>query len=80
MHNPYYVLKHSKEIAHSIFKKLITESYKPREPFIRKIPKKDLGEFRSVNIFQIPDEAVSYLVYSKLLQKNKHRLYLSIQK
>lgn len=74
MHNPYYVLKHSKEIAHSIFKKLITESYKPREPFIRKIPKKDLGKFRSVNIFQIPDEAVSYLVYSKLLQKNKHRL------
>lgn len=74
MHNPYYVLKHSKEIAHSIFKKLITESYKPKEPFIRKIPKKDSGEFRSVNIFQIPDEAVSYLVYSKLLQKNKHRL------
>ena len=71
---PIYVLKHSKEIAHSIFKKLITESYKPREPFIRKIPKKDLGKFRSVNIFQIPDEAVSYLVYSKLLQKNKHRL------
>ena len=23
MHNPYYVLKHSKEIAHSVFKKLI---------------------------------------------------------
>lgn len=74
MHNPYYVLKHSKEIAHSIFKKIIAESYKPREPFIRKIPKKDSGEFRYVNIFQIPDEAVSYLVYSKLLQKNKHRL------
>ena len=74
MHNPYYVLKHSKEIAHSVFKKLITESYKPREPFIRQIPKKDSSEHRNVNIFQIPDEAVSYLVYSKLLQKNKHRL------
>jgi len=74
LHNPYYVLKKSKEIAHSIFEKLVEETYIPRDPYIRKIVNNDSNKIRYVNIFQIPDEAVSCLIYKKLLQKNKHRL------
>lgn len=73
MHNPYYVKKHINEISFSVFQKVINKTYKPCKPHIRKIDKKG-GNFRSVNIFQIPDEALSSLIYRKLLQKNRHRL------
>ncbi|WP_317912625.1 reverse transcriptase domain-containing protein [Carnobacterium maltaromaticum] len=74
MHNPYYVLKNAREIAHSVFIKLLNESYSPRIPFVREIQKNGSKKNRNVNIFQIPDEAVSKLIYKKLLQKNRHRL------
>jgi RNA-directed DNA polymerase len=72
-HNPFYVLKHQKQIAKSIFNKLINGTYKPFEPYLKQIPKKNSSKTRSVHIFQIPDEAVSNYFYNRLLSKNKHR-------
>ncbi|WP_341302292.1 reverse transcriptase domain-containing protein [Lysinibacillus sp. FSL H8-0500] len=72
-YNPFYVLKHQKQIAKSIFNKLINDTYKPFKPYLKEIPKKNSTKTRPVHIFQIPDEAVSNYFYSRLLSKNKHR-------
>ncbi|MCU5340123.1 reverse transcriptase domain-containing protein [Bacillus cereus] len=72
-YNPFYVLKHQKQIAKSIFNRLINETYVPYEPYLKQIPKKNSLKTRSISIFQIPDEAVSNYFYSRLLNKNKHR-------
>ncbi|MGN7306016.1 reverse transcriptase domain-containing protein [Bacillus subtilis] len=72
-HNPFYVLKHKDKIAKSIFKKIINGSYKPHKPFLKKARKKNSSKTRSIHVFEIPDEAISYYFYSRLLSKNKHR-------
>lgn len=71
--NPFYVLKHQDKIARSLANKLKNNSYKPHDPHIIDIPKKN-GKFRKVAVYQIPDAAVSNYLYSRLLSKNKHRL------
>jgi len=71
--NPFYVLKNKKKIANSIFKKLIDGTYVPHNPYEKKIKKKNSEKTRSVFIYEIPDEAVSNYLYSRLLSKNKHR-------
>lgn len=71
-YNPFYVIKHSKQIAMSIRKKLIDGTYRPNPPYIKKIPKKSGGK-REITVFQIPDSAISNLIYRRLLAKNKHR-------
>jgi RNA-directed DNA polymerase len=70
--NPFYVLKHINAITKSITTKIKNGTYCPNPPFQRKIPKKG-GGFRIINIYQIPDAAVSNMLYSSLLAKNKHR-------
>jgi hypothetical protein len=70
--NPFYVRKHKKQIAHSIAKKIIAGTYTPNKPEIKKIPKSS-GGTRSVTIYQIPDAAVSRMIYEQLIRKNKHR-------
>jgi len=70
--NPFYVRKHKKQIAHSIAKKIIAGTYAPNNPEIKKIPKSS-GGTRSVTIYQIPDAAVSRMIYEQLIRKNKHR-------
>ncbi|PEO58307.1 reverse transcriptase domain-containing protein [Bacillus wiedmannii] len=72
-YNPFYVLKHQKQIAKSIFNKLINGTYKPFKPYLKQLPKKNSNKTRPVHIFQIPDEAVSNYFYNRLLSKNKHR-------
>ncbi|MCT1538768.1 MULTISPECIES: reverse transcriptase domain-containing protein [Lysinibacillus] len=72
-HNPYYVLKQIKQISNSIFNKIISNNYTPYEPFIDEINKKGSNKKRRIYKFQIPDEAISNLIYSKLLAKNRHR-------
>ncbi|WP_046181189.1 reverse transcriptase domain-containing protein [Domibacillus tundrae] len=72
-YNPFYVEKHQKQIAHSIFNKLINGNYKPHAPYLKQIPKKNSDKTRPINIFQIPDEAISNYFYERLLSKNKHR-------
>lgn len=46
--------------------------YKPRPAVIRYVPKSNGGR-RRLNIFQLPDAAVSNLVYKSLLNKNSAR-------
>lgn len=70
--NPFFVLKHKKQIANSINVKLNNGTYSPHTPFIKEIPKKS-GGTRTITVFQIPDAAVSYNIYKSLLSKNKHR-------
>lgn len=70
--NPFYVNKHKNQIAHSIAKKINEGTYVPNPPEVMEIPKSSGGK-RSVTIYQIPDAAVSRLIYNQLLKKNKHR-------
>ena len=70
--DPFYVNKHKRQIAHSIAKKIKQRTYSPNAPEVMVIPKPS-GETRNVTIYQIPDAAVSRLIYNQLLRKNKHR-------
>ena len=70
--NPFYVLKNLDAIVRSITKKIQNGTYSPNSPYTRIIPKKG-GGTRSICMYQIPDAAISNLVYSNLLAKNKHR-------
>lgn len=70
--NPYYVLHHHGQISKSIRKKLDKGTYKPYPAYEQMIPKSN-GKYRTVNVYQIPDAAVSNYLYFKLLSKNKHR-------
>ena len=70
--NPFYVQKNKKQIANSIAKKIMAGTYSPHDPIIKQIPK-SCGGHRSVTIYQIPDAAVSRMIYEQLMRKNKHR-------
>ncbi|MGW7162638.1 reverse transcriptase domain-containing protein [Paenibacillus taichungensis] len=70
--NPFYVKKHSKQIARSLAKKLEDETYTPHDPYVMEVDKKD-GSKREVVIFQIPDAVVSKYIYKRLTKKNRHR-------
>lgn len=70
--DPFYVNKHKRQIAHSIARKIKQGTYTPHAPEVMEIPKTS-GGTRNVTIYQIPDAAVSRLVYNQLLRKNKHR-------
>ena len=75
-YNPFYVIKHHRQISRSVSKKLFEGKYKPNLPYKKHIEKKGGGE-RIVNVYQIPDAAVSNYLYFKLLSKNKHRFSYS---
>ena len=70
--DPFYVHKKRRQIAHSIAKKIKDGSYAPNPPPTLEIPKTSGGS-RSVTVYQIPDAAVSRLIYQQLLRKNRHR-------
>lgn len=70
--NPFYVHKHSRQIAFAIYKKIKNGVYAPNSPYIMEVPKGD-GKTRNITVYQIPDAAVSALYYEQLLSKNKHR-------
>lgn len=70
--NPFYVKKHSKQIAQSLAKKLESETYTPYPPYLMERDKKGGGK-REVVIFQIPDAVVSKYIYKRLIAKNRHR-------
>src|SRR6266571_5349458 len=54
-------------------KKLKNKSYRPRRAVTYYVEKED-GTKRELNVFQLPDAAVSRLVYKSLLHKNIARL------
>lgn len=70
--NPFYVLKHVKQISKSISKKLRDGTYEPLPPYTKKIDKKGGGK-RTIAVYRIPDAAISNYIYHRLLAKNKHR-------
>jgi RNA-directed DNA polymerase len=55
--------------AHTLNRNLLSFSYKPKTSIIYPIPKSS-GGIRELNIFQIPDSAVSRYIYKSLLTKN----------
>jgi RNA-directed DNA polymerase len=70
--NPFYVKKNRKSIARSITKSIVEGNYKPKETYQKSIKKAE-GTDRSIDVYQIPDSAISKLFYTSLLAKNKHR-------
>lgn len=70
--NPFHVKGKMKAIIKSVSNKLDNGTYSPRPPHIHEIPKSN-GKKRKVAVFQIPDAAVSNMIYGSLIDKNKHR-------
>jgi RNA-directed DNA polymerase len=70
--NPFYVAKHAHSISRSIVRKIRLGTYRPLPPASWEIEKPS-GGTRTITVFQIPDAAVSNLLYQQLLAKNRHR-------
>jgi len=70
--DPFYCRSKAKAIARSIAKSIKDGTYTPRTPYEKDIPKAS-GGFRTLRIYQVPDAAVSKILYGRLLAKNKHR-------
>lgn len=73
--NPFKVRtsRRLKTYARTLAAKLRNRSYKPNPAMIHYVPKGD-GKRRTLNIFQIPDAAISNLVFKSLLRKNVTKL------
>jgi hypothetical protein len=71
--NPYEVRAGAECIAHAITKKLAERTYKPFTPFKHFVPKVGGGR-REVCVFQVPDSAVSRVIYGQLMAKNRVRM------
>ena len=71
--NPYHVRKHYKSIAYAIKKSLASNSYAPRPAVIHEIPKAG-GGVRQLSVFQVADQAISKMIYDRLMAKNSSRL------
>lgn len=69
--NPFKVRidKNLDRYSHALNRRLLDGSYAPSTAVVHRIPK-DKGGERELNIFQIPDAAVSRMVYKSLLRKN----------
>lgn len=59
--------------SYTITKKVKEKKYHPQPAIIHEIDKPD-GTKRELNIFQLPDAALSRVIYKSLLHKNLHRL------
>jgi hypothetical protein len=70
---PYHVKSHAGGIAYAIDKALASGRYKPRPAAKYFVPKAD-GKLRGVSVFQIADNAVSNLTFSRLIDKNAKHL------
>ena len=71
--NPYHVRKHYKTIAHAIKKSLESNSYAPRPAVIHEIAKAG-GGVRQLSVFQVADQAISRIIFDRLMAKNSSRL------
>lgn len=70
--DPFHCKSKAKAIARSIAKSIKMGTYAPRAPHEKQLPKPS-GGFRTLRIYQVPDAAVSKILYGRLLAKNKHR-------
>ena len=71
--NPYHVRKHNEAIARAIKKSLGNGSYAPRPAVVHEIPKKG-GGTRQLSVFQIADQAISRMMFNRMMAKNSSRL------
>lgn len=71
--DPYLVRARLKKIAPAVRSALRAERYFPRSAISYSVPKED-GSEREVSVFQVADAAVSRLIYTSLLSKNRSRL------
>lgn len=73
--NPFKVRATNKlaTYGYTLSRKLRRGKYKPNPALIHRVRKSD-GTFRILNIFQLPDAALSRLIYKSLLKKNLPRL------
>lgn len=70
--NPYKVKRQATRFSHGIIASIRSHRYQPAPAVITEIPKAG-GGTREVNVFQIPDSALSHLIYKSLLNKNYPR-------
>lgn len=68
--DPYDVIKRSASLSHGIRRSIRADQYVVNQPSEILIPKSD-GTNRTVQSFEIPDEAVSRLLFKSLTQKNR---------
>lgn len=59
--------------AHAISEAIRNGTYVPRPALVREVPKPG-GGVRRINVFQVPDSAVSTMVFRSLSEKNNSRL------
>lgn len=71
--NPYLVRARSARIAHSIRRSISARTYRPRNAVLYQVPKDD-GSTRTVSVFQTADKAVSRLIYTRLMARNRAKL------
>ena len=71
--DPYYVKSHANGISYAIDKALAAGEYQPRPAVRYSVPKSD-GTVRPVSVFQVADNAVSNLTFSRLIEKNARHL------
>ena len=71
--DPYHVRKHYESIAYAIRKSLASYSYEPRPAVIHEIPKAG-GGVRQLSVFQVADQAISKIIFNRLMAKNSSRL------
>ena len=71
--NPYHVRKHYESVARAIKKSLDSYSYVPRPAVIHEIPKSG-GGVRQLSVFQVADQAISRMIFDRLMAKNSSRL------
>lgn len=67
--DPFHVRGRKSAISHSISAKIRKNTYLPRPALHKSIPKPN-GGLRTLSIFTVPDSAVSYWLYRKLLDRN----------
>lgn len=70
--DPRYCLSHASFIAKGIANRIQAKTYRPGPAFQVPIPKAK-GGTRSINVFSIPDAAVSNLLAKRLIRRNQKR-------
>lgn len=71
--DPYYCIKHCKFLAKGIYKSLLSGKYEPKQA-VRIQKKKPNGKYRNIDVFSIPDAAVSKIFLNNLRKRNEKLL------
>jgi RNA-directed DNA polymerase len=69
--NPAYCIKHSRYLAKTIWRKIISRQYAVTPAVLYQIPK-DSGGHRDIMVFSIPDAAVANLFNRKMRDRNRN--------